>query len=594
MTGGVVTGGPVFVSYRQSDGKNIATELAWLLRAAGVPVWHDQTDLPPGDTEQRLDEALRSGLSGAVLLVTDELALSGVVRHVELPRLRELARDPDFVLAIANNVRKPDGSLDYDAPDRLLGLPSGSLGSFKQYPAYDRGGLIDLVRALVGFRASRYAATNAGTAGRPLHISIQTRARPTPVLPGGPDLRVLVRPGASGRLPSVDGLRDLSDALLLLPDSFRGTGATEVRLTGGAHLSAAFAFGAALPATLVGSLTVEGTDGVPWACGTVSATSDGLVYRISHGRKPIKAAGKPRDVIAFVELLPDTSAAAYARFLEDHTFADAWEYVRPAAAGRLDAAQGRDDVGLRQHADQVPARSDVATDNPVFVPPFIGSKVVKGISLEVEEGECVTLIGSNGAGKSTTLRSISGLTPPRTGEIRFKGRDIARMPAQSIVQTGISQSPEGRKCFQRMTVRENLDMGAYSRTSKAEYDADVERVFALFPRLKERRNQVAGTLSGGEQQMLATGRALMAHPTLLLMDEPSMGLAPVLVELIFATIEQINKEGVTILLVEQNALMALSVANRGYVLQSGTIVLQDTAANLKKDPTVQKAYLGME
>lgn len=338
MTGGVVTGGPVFVSYRQSDGKNIATELAWLLRAAGVPVWHDQTDLPPGDTEQRLDEALRSGLSGAVLLVTDELALSGVVRHVELPRLRELARDPDFVLAIANNVRKPDGSLDYDAPDRLLGLPSGSLGSFKQYPAYDRGGFIDLVRALVEFRASRFAATNAGTDGRPLHISIQTRARPTPVLPGGPDLTVLVRPGASGRLPSVDGLRDLSDALLLLPDSFRGTGATEVRLTGGAHLSAAFAFGAALPATLVGSLTVEGTDGVPWACGTVSATSDGLVYRVSHGMKPIKATGKPRDVIAFVELLPDTSAAAYARFLEEHTFADAGEYVRPAAAGRLDAA----------------------------------------------------------------------------------------------------------------------------------------------------------------------------------------------------------------------------------------------------------------
>ena len=154
--------------------------------------------------------------------------------------------------------------------------------------------------------------------------------------------------------------------------------------------------------------------------------------------------------------------------------------------------------------------------------------------------------------------------------------------------------PEGRGIFARLTVTENLDMGAYSRTSKAEYDKDVERIFSLFPRLKERRSQVAGTLSGGEQQMLATGRALMAHPTILLMDEPSMGLAPVLVELIFDTIQQINKEGVTILLVEQNALMALSVANRGYVLQSGAIVLQDNAETLKKDPTVQKAYLGME
>jgi branched-chain amino acid transport system ATP-binding protein len=154
--------------------------------------------------------------------------------------------------------------------------------------------------------------------------------------------------------------------------------------------------------------------------------------------------------------------------------------------------------------------------------------------------------------------------------------------------------PEGRGIFARLTVTENLDMGAYSRTSKSEYETDIQRVFGLFPRLKERRNQIAGTLSGGEQQMLATARALMAHPNILLMDEPSMGLAPVLVELIFETIQQINKEGVTVLLVEQNALMALSVANRGYVLQSGTIVLQDSAANLKKDPTVQKAYLGME
>lgn len=219
---------------------------------------------------------------------------------------------------------------------------------------------------------------------------------------------------------------------------------------------------------------------------------------------------------------------------------------------------------------------------------------LKGISLTVDQGEIVTLIGANGAGKSTTLRTITGLLKPRNGTVKLNGEDLAKHKAHDIVYKGIAMVPEGRGIFARLTVTENLDMGAYSRTSKSEYDADVERIFALFPRLKERRNQVAGTLSGGEQQMLATGRALMAHPTILLMDEPSMGLAPLLVELIFATIQQINKEGVTVLLVEQNALMALSVANRGYVLQSGTIVLQDTAANLKKDPTVQKAYLGME
>ena len=219
---------------------------------------------------------------------------------------------------------------------------------------------------------------------------------------------------------------------------------------------------------------------------------------------------------------------------------------------------------------------------------------LKGISLTVEKGEIVTLIGANGAGKSTTLRTITGLLTPRKGSVKLDGEDLVKYKAHDIVYKGIAMVPEGRGIFARLTVTENLDMGAYSRTSKAEYEQDVERIFSIFPRLKERRNQVAGTLSGGEQQMLATGRALMAHPTLLLMDEPSMGLAPVLVELIFDTIQQINKEGVTILLVEQNALMALSVANRGYVLQSGTIVLQDKAETLKKDPTVQKAYLGME
>ena len=219
---------------------------------------------------------------------------------------------------------------------------------------------------------------------------------------------------------------------------------------------------------------------------------------------------------------------------------------------------------------------------------------LKGISITVEQGEIVTLIGANGAGKSTTLRTITGLLKPREGTVKLNGEDLSKYGAHDLVYKGVAMVPEGRGIFARLTVTENLDMGAYSRTSKDEYAKDVERIFTLFPRLKERRSQVAGTLSGGEQQMLATGRALMAHPTILLMDEPSMGLAPVLVELIFDTIQQINKEGVTILLVEQNALMALSVANRGYVLQSGAIVLQDNAETLKKDPTVQKAYLGME
>jgi branched-chain amino acid transport system ATP-binding protein len=223
---------------------------------------------------------------------------------------------------------------------------------------------------------------------------------------------------------------------------------------------------------------------------------------------------------------------------------------------------------------------------------FYGNiEALKGVSLEVEEGECVTLIGSNGAGKSTTLRSISGLTQARTGEIRFRGRDIARMPPQDIVQLGISQSPEGRKCFQRMTVRENLDMGAYLRRDK-EVVRDLERVFELFPRLKERERQKAGTMSGGEQQMLAIGRALMARPQLLLLDEPSMGIAPILVERIYETIAEINQQGTTILLVEQNANFALGVSRRGYVLETGKVALSDDSEKLREDPEVQRAYLG--
>lgn len=219
---------------------------------------------------------------------------------------------------------------------------------------------------------------------------------------------------------------------------------------------------------------------------------------------------------------------------------------------------------------------------------------LKGVSLTVDKGEIVTLIGANGAGKSTTLRSITGIMKPRDGHVRLEGQDLARYKPHEIVYKGVAMVPEGRRIFARLSVSENLDMGAYSRKSNQEIAEDLERIFTLFPRLRERRNQVAGTLSGGEQQMLATGRALMSRPSLLLMDEPSMGLAPVLVELIFDIIQKINQEGTTILLVEQNALMALSIAHRAYVLQSGEIVLSDKAENLKKNPTVQKVYLGME
>jgi len=219
---------------------------------------------------------------------------------------------------------------------------------------------------------------------------------------------------------------------------------------------------------------------------------------------------------------------------------------------------------------------------------------LKGVSLTVEKGEIVTLIGGNGAGKSTTLRTITGIMKPREGHVRLNGEDLALFEPHEIVHKGVAMVPEGRRIFGRLTVSENLDMGAYTRTDKNQVEKDLDRVFNLFPRLKERRNQVAGTLSGGEQQMLATGRALMANPSILLMDEPSMGLAPVLVELIFDIVQQINKEGTTVLLVEQNALMALSIAHRGYVLQTGEIVINDSAENLKKNTTVQKAYLGME
>jgi branched-chain amino acid transport system ATP-binding protein len=219
-------------------------------------------------------------------------------------------------------------------------------------------------------------------------------------------------------------------------------------------------------------------------------------------------------------------------------------------------------------------------------------QALKGVTLEVEEGECVTLIGSNGAGKSTTLRSISGLTPPRTGSIRLAGQEISMLPPQEIVGLGICQSPEGRKCFQRMTVRENLELGAYLRRDHGGIQTDLARIFELFPRLDERQTQKAGTMSGGEQQMLAIGRALMGNPKILLLDEPSMGISPVLTERIYETIETINNEGMTILLVEQNANFALDVSKRAYVLETGKVAMSDSSDALRTNPEVQKAYLG--
>jgi branched-chain amino acid transport system ATP-binding protein len=223
---------------------------------------------------------------------------------------------------------------------------------------------------------------------------------------------------------------------------------------------------------------------------------------------------------------------------------------------------------------------------------FYGNiEALKGISMTVQSGEIVTLIGSNGAGKSTTLRAISGTHKPRAGSVSMNGRPIHQLPAHEVVRMGVAHSPEGRKVFARMSVYENLLMGAFSRAGE-KLDDDIARVFELFPRLKERRAQKAGTLSGGEQQMLAMGRALMSKPTVLLLDEPSMGLSPILTEQIFEIIVDINSQGMTVLLVEQNALMALNVAHRGYVLQTGKIILTDTAANLAANPQVRQAYLG--
>ena len=243
--------------------------------------------------------------------------------------------------------------------------------------------------------------------------------------------------------------------------------------------------------------------------------------------------------------------------------------------------------------------ADTATGNGVVlelddIHTYYGSiHALKGVSLRVHEGEVVTLIGANGAGKSTTLRSINGVNHPREGRISFQGRDITNAPSHAIVKMGIAQSPEGRRLFPRMSVLENLEMGAFQRTDRGNFKEDLDRVFDLFPRLAERRTQHAGTMSGGEQQMCAIGRALMARPKLLMLDEPSMGLAPIFVEKIFEIIAEINQQGTPILLVEQNALMALDAARRGYVMETGVISLEGPAQELSRNERVRKAYLGI-
>lgn len=341
MVDDVNPAGPVFLSYRHSDGNPIAVELSWLLRAGGVPVWHDITDLPPGDTMARLREALTVGIAGAVLIVTPDIARSVIVRTVELPELLARRPLPDFFLAVANTVRGPDGGLDYTAPDALLQRPQGTLASLNQNSGAGRDGLLEIVREAVRHRLLRTEGQEAGV----LVLDIQTRSVPVARPRTEADLNLRIRPPAGTRLPDPQGLRDLADGLRFLPEAVALSGATTVRVTGGAHLSAAFALGAALPATLVGDLRVVDTAAYTWVAPTVSALPQGLhaLVEVGQGNGDADVAGRPR-VLLYADLLASPSDGAYIRFLDEHGagFA-AWTHLRlrvpepldPDAAGPL-------------------------------------------------------------------------------------------------------------------------------------------------------------------------------------------------------------------------------------------------------------------
>jgi len=337
----VSTDGPVFVSYRQSDGTDAAMRVAWALRSAGVPVWQDATDLPPGDTSRRLASALADGLSGAVLVVTPETDRSAVVRHEELPTLLRLERDQGFVLAVVNAVRTPDGQLDYGAPDRLLGQPPGTLSRLLQHPADDPGSAARVARAVLLHRMGRLAWTR-GTVGRSLSlvIDVQTRGAPVPAVSRRGDLTLRIRPAASGRMPSTIGLTELAAALPSLPDAVSASGCRAVRVTGGAHLSVALALGCALPASSGTDVTVVDVDGREWSSSNVPGRSGApLTTVVGHGYGDSLAVGSRREVLAYLDLLPTHSDAAYARLLGDNPgrFA-AWRHVRAVSDERLDAA----------------------------------------------------------------------------------------------------------------------------------------------------------------------------------------------------------------------------------------------------------------
>jgi hypothetical protein len=324
---------PVFVSYRWLDGADRTTDLAWLLRAAGVPVWQDISNLAPGNTERRLEEALDSGLSGAVLVVTPDMARSGIVRKVELPRLLALAEDLDFDFAILNGVQKDDGSVDFDAPDKVLGQSKQTLASITQYPGSTRGDLVAMVNKMLTRRAERFALAHRDEQVPPLHISVQSRDV-APDLQA--DLNVRLRP-AQGRLPSARGLQDLRDVLPLLPAAVSRSGARELRVAGGAHLSVAFTLGLALPQTLIGRVRVEDSFGETWAGGTPGPRSASARLKVeARAHAAVKPTGEQRNVLAYVNLLPRMNDAAYTRLLDESSEAfDAWQTIRPSEQGDL-------------------------------------------------------------------------------------------------------------------------------------------------------------------------------------------------------------------------------------------------------------------